>query len=566
MGISHRTMHGSSRSRGGTAVMVLPALLVLAGAAGGVAWALGWLGGEKGDAVPTRSTTTAVATVGSFDITTTASGELQAIDQLEIRSPLERETKIVEIVDEGSFVEAGAVLAVLNSDAIRTELEDDDIALESERAELIAAENALEIQKSDNESSREAAELKLRLAELALEQWREGDHALKMQELGLGIEEAKREAERLEEKHLRNQGLLDEGFISEDQFKQDHLSLIKARARVETATLQLASYTDYQQVRDREQKESDVSQAQAELGRVERQNTIRLADKTADLTSKQRRVARREQKVAELRAQIEAATVKAPTSGLVVYGTTIELSRRGWSNGEGMQIGQEVYPNQLMFVLPDTSRLEANVRVHESLAGRIAAGQTARVRVDAANDRVFSGTVTKIGVLAENGGWRDPNLREYTVTITMQGDNGGGVLKPSMRCEAELQLGRVENALSVPVAALYNDGPMRYVHVPSGSLYRRVPVKTGRVSDTHAEVLVGIEPGVSVLVRAPEPGELASEGWDEAELKLVGFSLDEEGNPVPAADPGATDSGAPAAADAQATEAEVEPASFAGNG
>jgi multidrug efflux pump subunit AcrA (membrane-fusion protein) len=566
--MTHPTSEGSVRghARGGAAVKAVVALALLGGAAGGAAWAMGWIGGAGGDAEPARTKEVAFAEVASFDITTTASGELQAIDQLEIRSPLERETKIVEIVDEGSFVESGAVLAVLNSDAIRTELEDDEIALESERAELIAAENALEIQKSDNESSREAAELKLRLAELALEQWREGDRALKMQELGLGIEEARREAERLEEKHQRNQGLLEEGFISEDQFKQDHLSLIKARARVETATLQLASYTDYQQVRDREQKESDVSQAQAELGRVERQNTIRLADKTADLTSKQRRVARREQKVGELRAQIEAATIKAPTSGLVVYGTTIELSRRGWSSGEGMQIGQEVYPNQLMFVLPDTSKLEANVRVHESLAGRIAPGQSARVRVDAANDRVFSGTVTKIGVLAENGGWRDPNLREYTVTITMQGDNGGGVLKPSMRCEAEVQLGRVENALSVPVAALYSDGAVRYVHVPSGPLYRRVPVKMGRVSDTHAEVLAGIEQGVSVLVRAPEPGELASEAWDEAALKLVGFALDEDGNPVPAAEPAAPAAAEAPAAEAPATEAEVEPASFSENG
>lgn len=530
--------------RGGVMGKLLVVVVLLGGAGGGL-WYWSQSGADDESAEQVRTSELVQASISSFKITTKASGELQAMDQIEIRSPLENQTTIVELVPEGTRVEAGDVLAVLNSDDLQSELEDDEIALESERAELIAAENSLEIQKSDNASAVRDAELKLRLARLALDQWLEGDHRLKMQELDLNIEEAERELERIEEKHERNIGLLEEGFISEDQFKQDQLNLIKARARVQTVRLQKQSYVEYQQKRDREQKESDVTQAEAELERVERENVIRLADKQATLTSRQRRVARREAQIADLREQIESATIRAPSAGLVVYGSTVEQSRNRWGGEGPMQIGQAVYPNRLLFALPDTSRLVAEVRVHESLAGRIRAGQQATLRVDAAGERTFEGTVTEIGVLAENGGWRDPNLREYTVTIALNYGNDTGMLKPSMRCEAELVLGAVDASLAVPVAAVFNDGPVRFVYVREGTRFVRRPVQIGRTSDTLVEVLAGLEAGTRVLIREPEPGEVVQQPWDEGQLQVVGLALDDEGNPVRMRPSGAPGEGQP---------------------
>ncbi|MEM8757401.1 MAG: HlyD family efflux transporter periplasmic adaptor subunit [Planctomycetota bacterium] len=525
-----------STMRSGGALVKILAPVVLIGAAGGAAWhfdLLGAMSGEQGNAGRPTTADVIAAGVRTFDISTTASGELQAMDQIEIRSTLERQTTIVELIAEGTRVEAGEVLAVLNTDDLQTELEDDEIALESERAELIAAENALEIQRSDNASAVRDAELKLRLADLALSQWESGDHALKMQELGLNMEEARRELDRLEEKHGRNIDLLEEGFISEDQYKQDELDLIKARARVQTVELQKSSYVEFQQKRDREQKESDVAQARAELDRVERQNAIKLADAQATLTSRQRRVARRTAQIDDLIEQIAAATVTAPSAGLVVYGSTVQQSRNRWNNDGPMQIGQNVYPNRLMFALPDTSRLVAEVRVHESLAGRIRAGQDAQIRVNAANDRIFTGTVTEIGVLAENGGWRDPNLREYTVTIAIDAaDDKSDVLKPSMRCEATITLGRVEDSLAVPVTAVFNEGPVRYVYVDEGSVFRRVPVQPARVSDAFVEIAAGIDAGTRVLIREPTPAEVADTPWEQDELEMVGLTLNEEGQPT----------------------------------
>ncbi|MEO1583196.1 MAG: HlyD family efflux transporter periplasmic adaptor subunit [Planctomycetota bacterium] len=522
--------------RGGTLAKVL-VLIAVAGGIGGAVVASGILKRSLGgDSAGVQTAEIARVSIASFDITTTASGDLQAEEQIEVRSKLERDTTIVSLVPEGTRVEAGDQLAELNADALQRELDDEEIGLESDRAELIAAENSLEIQKSDNESAREAAELKLRLAELSLEQWINGDHAIKIQELELSIEEADRELERLRDKHERSQELLQEGFVSEDQAKQDELSYIKAQAQVNKVRLQRESYVLYEQKREREQKESDVEQARAELGRVERQNEIRIADKSANLASRQRRVARRENEIRELNEQIENSVIRAPSAGLVVYGSTVQQSRNSWNTNGPMQIGQQVYPNQLLFALPDVTKLLAEVRVHESLAGRIAQGQRTMITVDAANGQTYSGTVKEIGILAENGGWRDPNLREYTVKIAIDYDNAAGDLKPSMRCEAAITLGRVEESLAVPVPAVFNQGEVRYVYVPDGrGLFRRVPVQTGRFSDSFAEIVAGLEDGSEVLLREPSPGEIVDEPWQQAELELVGLTLDSEGQPVRAA-------------------------------
>ncbi|HED53813.1 MAG TPA: HlyD family efflux transporter periplasmic adaptor subunit [Phycisphaerales bacterium] len=528
------TSHRKHRSSRGGALPAVVALIVLAGVAGG-GWWLYQQREHDSSGSASRTTEIAEATRTSFEVITTASGELQAMDQVEIRSPLENQATIVEIIDEGTIVKEGDTLCVLNTDDLEQMLDSEEGNLESAKAQLFAAQNAYEIQLSDNKSALRDAELKLRLAKLALDQWESGDRVMRLQGLDLNIDEANRELARLEAKAEKNVDLLKEGFISKDQYDQDELALVKARARVETVQLQKQSYINYEQKREREQKESDVKQAEAQLESVKAQNSIKLADKEASRAAAERQVNRTQARVDKLKSQIESATIRAPSGGMVVYGTTIESSRRMWSSEGPLQIGQQVYANQMLFGLPDTSRLVAEVRVHESLAGKIHPGVKARIRVDAVPDVIFGGTVTEIGVLAENGGWRDPNLREYTVKIAVEPNDQGTKLKPSMRCEADLLLDQVNDAIAVPVTALFSEGPVRFVYVPQGNRYKKVPVRTGRFSETMAEILAGIDVGEQVLLREPEAGEVLDTPWDKGQLELVGLTLDEDGNPVRAA-------------------------------
>lgn len=459
----------------------------------------------------------------SFDISIVASGELEAQNQTEIRSRVDRQSLITYVVPEGSRVKKGDLLVELNADEIEAEIEEDTLQVESARSELIAAENALEIQKNENEAALRQAILKLELAQIELKKWEEGDLVKRRQELELAIEKADRNLELYQEQYRQTKDLYDRGFESKDKLKEDEIRFIEAQAEVKRARLSKEVFEEYEFVQIQKQLTSDVNEAEAELGRVKQQNASRLASKEADLTNRRRQLAIREDRLAEEKRQLEATKMYAPTDGLVVYATSVGDERgRSMMGGDGpLQIGRNVRPNELLIILPDTSKMVASVKVHESNAGRVNPGQPATVKIDALPNRVLTGTVDSISVLAASGGWRDPNLREYTVKILLDGDNSNRELKPAMRADAEIRLGRVEDALTVPVQAVFRDGEIAYVYEKQGDRYVRTPVRIGRRSTTEAEVVAGLEGGERVLLREPQAGEIVDRPFSPEALAAV---------------------------------------------
>jgi hypothetical protein len=110
-------------------------------------------------------------------------------------------------------------------------------------------------------------------------------------------------------------------------------------------------------------------------------------------------------------------------------------------------------------------------------------------------------------VLAETGGWRDPNRLDFTVKISL-GDTNDAGLKPSMRCKANIHVGRVSNSLFVPLQAVFHTGPLAYVYVPRGGGYDQKKVEIGRASELFTEIVSGLEEGQMVLLREPESEEI----------------------------------------------------------
>jgi HlyD family secretion protein len=542
---SRKATRGGSR----TGSLTLKAGLLIVGLGGssvGV-WTLAQQGGDSGarkageaptQAAPVKSTgkagssraDIAMAKKLSFEITTTSNGELAAKNQLELRSELERQTTVQFIVQEGTRVKQGEKLVQLNGDEIQRSIDEDTQRLESAKAEVVAAENAYQIQINDNASALRKAELEQTLSELSLRQWRDGDAVKKRQQLETRVDTTELELERLAEKFRRSQELLGEGFLSKDESDRDEVAYINAISGYQSAQLDLDVYEKYEFTRDQKQKNADVSEKLAEVDRVRLNNERQLASREANRNNQRQQLALLETKLEKSRKQLAACVITAPKDGLVVYGNTVQQSRWGWSNGETMQIGTQVQPNELIMVLPDTSEMVANVRVHESLAGKVRPGLPVQLKIDAAGGRVFEGTVDSIGVMAEGGGWRDPNLREYTVVVKLA-SAAADELKPAMRVEARIILENVEETVTVPIQSLFSEGAVQFVYRPEGSnKYVKQPVRVGRRSETIAEIAAGLSENDAVLLRTPAPGEVLAKAWDPQQLTTAGYETDKDGN------------------------------------
>ncbi len=485
-----------------TSLVILAIIVVLALA---VVGAMAWRG-DRSEEQGSDSTELFLAKRGNFEITVPASGELTALEMVEIRNRLETRAVITEIIGEGVTVKAGDVLLKLNDEDIRNKIADAQDEVNSAENALIAANANLEIKIKEQEAALDKADLQVMLAELSLKAWQEGDAVSKRQELALAVETAQLNYDRLQERYEDSKRLQEQNFISYDELKGDEIAMIEAKAKLEKGKLEKEVYEKYTSLTDEAQKQSDLDQAIAEKDRIIQRFEAEVRQNRSEVDSKTYRLSSAKERLTKLENQLAYCTVLAPSDGLVVYASSLESRGRG--DDTAPQVGTELSRNEQVIALPDTSQMVAEVKVNEALSGLVKPDQRALVIPDAASDRPLGGKVLSIGVLAESGGWRDPNRRNYTVRILLDDTDEG--LKPSMRVKAKIFVEQVEDALFVPIQSLFREGRISFVYIPEGSGFHQHAVTTGRTSELFVEILDGLDEGQPVLTRKPQDNEVLS--------------------------------------------------------
>jgi HlyD family secretion protein len=460
-----------------------------------------------GDHGPLNLSESAVVRRGSFEVSFPFSGELAALRQIDIRNKVDGRSTITEIVSEGTLVKPGDVVLRLNDDEIRAELREAQAQLIDAEAALNTAEAELAIAQITRTAELSKADTAVHLADLALKAWVQGEDPTMRQEKTLALEMAEKDFARLEARFAESAKLLEKKFISLDEYKKDEIALIEARAKLQQAQLDVQVYEQYQAAHDRAEKESELAQAQSERERVEKQHDAEVRSAEIEVNSKKLQLDTAKEELAEEQEQLSYCVVTAPSAGLVVYYSSMQQGMGGRNDGRPPQVGTELTKNEAVMIIPDTSQMIASVKVSEARSGMIRPGQRATIIADANTAVPLTGEVYSVGVLAESGGWRDPNRRDYTVKILIKNGQGLG-LKPSMRCTAEVFVGRVSDALYVPIQALFHTGAVTYVYVPQGGGYAQKQVTIGRASDLYIEIKEGLNEGETVLLREPAPEEI----------------------------------------------------------
>ncbi len=448
---------------------------------------------------------------GSFDMVLPVSGELAAQKQVEIRNKLETRAVVTEIVAEGTRVTKGDVVVRLAQEEIIDKGKDAKDKVNTTQSSAVAAQQSLAIKQGEKQSELDKADVAVRIAQLALEGWQQGEVVNKRQQLQLATETAGINLDRLKGRFEESSKLVQQGYIAKDEFEKDRIAMIEADAKVKQAALDLEVYEKYQYFQDEAKKKSDLEQARAERSRVEEKFNAELVKAQADLESANFQLQSAKDRLTNLETQLANTTLVAPIDGLVVYATSIDSSNGGRGGGDAQppQVGTELRPNELVILLPDTSKMVANLKVSEALSGRIKPGQRVTVFSDAMPNQPIAGEVTGVSVLAAAGGWRDPNRREYTVKSSLSTDPTLG-LKPAMRCKAEILLGRVDDSINIPVQAIFRQGPVAFVYVRDGSGFAQRQVELGRASELFIEVTKGVLEGDKVLLREPKAFEVVA--------------------------------------------------------
>jgi HlyD family secretion protein len=146
--------------------------------------------------------------------------------------------------------------------------------------------------------------------------------------------------------------------------------------------------------------------------------------------------------------------------------------------------------------------LQIKTRVYEAMIDQVQKGAEAYIRLDAKPDKILTGKIAKVAPLPDNQNWMNPTAKVYNVYVKFDQPIDG--LKPNMTAQTELILARLPSVLSVPVAAVFASQEQRYCIRSSGGRCQRVPITTGRLSETRVEVLSGLREGDVVLLNPPQ--------------------------------------------------------------
>jgi len=479
-------------------------------------------------------------------ITVTESGSVEAQESTDIMCEVEgrqgRGVDIASIVPEGTVVtqedvEKGKILCQLNASELQDTYNQEQITFSTSKAAYTEAQEAYAIQQKQNESDVKAAELAERFGLMDLQKYlgdtiaeqvvartkedpnsgidiasllkeiedpNSGSEASqKLRELTGAIGLAAANLEKAVDTLKWTEELYKKQYVAETELMKDKLEKQRLEIEKEKAEIALRLFKRYEFPKQVEQLLSDYQEAGRQLERTLAQARSKLAQAEAKLEGAEASYNLQKEQVARLEKQIAGCTIRAPSPGIVIYGTSADWWRR---REDPIEVGDMVRKGEKIFTIPNSDLMGVELRVHESSVDKVRPGLPTTVTIEAFPDRKFEGEVLKVAPLPEpQRGFLDAGVKVYTTNVSINGRYD--FIKPGMSAKVEILIDELQDVTIVPIQVVANREGKKVCYVATADGPRQREVKTGQFNDTFVEILEGLEVGEQVLLNPPRLAE-----------------------------------------------------------
>ncbi len=448
---------------------------------------------------------------GSFNITISASGTLDAIKRYNIEAPpvSKKGLDIIDAVEDQTPLQKGDLIVAFSDENYLDELEDQEIKIEEGEKNLMLLQQDYQMKIADSVSLIKKASDEHRVSTETLEKYVNEDAPLQKKDLLNDLETARQKV-RDEQTHL---AALKEDLLSASM--GDEAARLKIEGEIEASeeligTLEsqedrriydLRIFKQYTYPRKSREYERDVVKAEMDLQkqlvnaaaqRVQLERKIHAQERTLKTLRKQR---------SDLIENIGMLRVIAPVDGVVSYGNPDP--RRRHQQQKDIVVGASMRPSELIGTIPDLSRLVVTLDVPEAARSKIDVGMRAEMRIKALPNVRLSGAVDKISDMASHlNFWDRTSPKIYPTVISIAENNSS--LRPGMTVEVDMVSEEVQDVIFVPVEALFTKEGSVYCRVKKAMGPEERKVKIGRSSSSFVEITSGLEPGEKVLLSREE--------------------------------------------------------------
>ncbi len=433
---------------------------------------------------------------GPLQVTVDARGNVESASNIEVKCRVAGGSTILWIVEDGKLVEEGEEIVRLDSSALEDKLNSQRIVFEKALASKIQVEQDLEA------------------AKISVKEYAEGTFVEQLKQMEADIKIALENLRSAENQLKYSVRMVRKGFVSSLQRDADEFAVERAKLDLDVANTRKRVLVEFTQQKTLKQLVATREAAAAKLRAEE-----------AGLQLETDRLNR-------FQDQLKNCVITAPAKGMVVYANDAGRGRFGGSQGASVEEGAMVRESQSLVRLPDLSRMQVKVAVHESRVDLLRIGMPARIVIQ---DQEYGGRVLNIANQPERSSWMTANVKEYATTVSILGESDK--LRPGMTAEVTILVADLSDIMSVPVSSVVEQrGQFScWVKTPGGP--ERRLVKLGHTNEKMIEIVDGVKEGDVVL---RNPRAVVEEAREEPLFEEGGteFAVVPDAEPVPATSSG----------------------------
>ena len=450
----------------------------------------------------------------NLPVTVTERGELESSSTTDARCEIEGyQNKLATILPEGSHVKKDDVVVTFDKDQLKKAHDDQEVKWKQADGKAKMAKGELEVQRNKTDGEIAKAELALELAVIDRDKYLNGEYQVEDAKKKGQISLAEKELQEAKEKLANFRNLVKKGFETPEKLKLKELDIEQKAFLLDSNKADLMVLEKFTKMKQDVELTAKAKEAKRELARAKASGKAAVEKAVSDLEAAEVTAGLEKTALERAKKQLERTIVKAPQDGILVY-----AKDRWYDPSARIQPGAMVQYQQTLFSLPDLSKMQIKVKIHEAMVKKIQVGQKAEIRVESYANTVLHGSVTKVETLADSRGyWDERGVKEYVTIVKIDDLLAEAGLKPGMTAEVKILVTEISNILTVPVQSVAQKGKEHYAYVVANGGVDRRDVTVGDNNEKFVEIKSGLDEGEKITLDARARLAAESKGKEESE-------------------------------------------------
>lgn len=447
---------------------------------------------------------------GPFKVEVSLKGAFEASRTTEVSlRPREwAELTVLEAVEQGTRVEKGDRLVLLETRKIDNAIEDLESSRELSLLSRQEAREELDYLEKTLPMDLAAAERQKKEAGEDLLQFIQIDRPLSEKSAEFSVKSSRQSLENAREELRQLEKMYEADDLTEET---EEIVLKRQRAAVE----RYAYYLERSEISRDQILKTQLPRQEQGLKESTRRQSLALK-KTLDgarLSLERKKLelrkldvdrTRADEKLARLKEDRESLVVRAPAGGIVYYGKSV---RGNWTGGAALEAkllrGGRLTANEVFMTIVQPRPLTVRATVPEKELHAIRPGLRGKAVPVGFPDVKIPARVKSVSPIPVTPG-------SFEAVLHLDLDDGVEQLMPGMTCTVEFVPYLKKKALTVPAGAVFEDeldSDAHHVFVSTPEGHRKQPVKVGKRCSDRAEILEGLEADDVILLEKPKESE-----------------------------------------------------------